>query len=196
MLDCGFLVTAEGGYQVHQWLEYQGHIAAFSIRGKTAAKARWSKLAEKDLYDATSMPDAMLKPDSSNAPTNYLTGLPTNPTEKEKSKREPLKRFHPPTISEISIYCAERKNQVDPEKFYAYYESNGWKVGRNPMKSWKAAITTWEKGNNHGTNKPQQFESSQQRNARLLKQYMGEVQAGNNQNSDNGFLHQLPASNA
>jgi len=91
LLDCGFLVTAEGGYQVHQWLEYQGHIAAFSIRGKTAAKARWSKLAEKDLYDATSMPDAMLKPDSSNAPTNYLTNyltdlppnLHTKPTNKE-----------------------------------------------------------------------------------------------------------------
>lgn len=195
LLDCGFLVTAVGGYQVHQWLEYQGHIAAFSIRGKTAAKKRWAKLSEFTQNDTTSIPDAMLSDDSSNAPT-ILTNLTELSNLNDKDKREPLKRFRPPTISEISDYCKERVNQIDPEKFFAYYESNGWRVGRNPMKSWKASIITWEKGSNHGTNKPQQFESPQQRNERLLKQYMGEVQAGNNKNADNGFLRQLPPSNA
>ena len=58
--------------------------------------------------------------------------------EKEK------KRFTPPTIEEIKEYCKERNNGVDAERFHSYYTANGWKVGRNPMKDWKAAVRTWE----------------------------------------------------
>jgi len=98
--DCGFLIPAVNGWEVHQWLEYQGHIAAFSIRGKTAAKARWSKFAEKDLYNASGMLDAMLKPELSNAPTNYPTDLPTNPTEKES-----------PISSDVFSDCKPKKEK-------------------------------------------------------------------------------------
>lgn len=54
-------------------------------------------------------------------------------------------RFIPPTVEEVRAYCQERNNNVDPEKFVAFYTSNGWKVGKNPMKSWRAAVITWEK---------------------------------------------------
>lgn len=54
-------------------------------------------------------------------------------------------RFVKPTLEEVKAYCHERMNMVDAEKFMNYYESNGWKVGKNPMKDWKAAIRTWEK---------------------------------------------------
>lgn len=54
-------------------------------------------------------------------------------------------RFVKPTLEEVKAYCRERMNMVDAEKFMNYYESNGWKVGKNPMKDWKAAIRTWEK---------------------------------------------------
>lgn len=54
-------------------------------------------------------------------------------------------RFVPPTLEEVQDYCWERQNNVDPVKFINHYESNGWKVGRNPMKDWKAAVRTWEK---------------------------------------------------
>lgn len=57
------------------------------------------------------------------------------------------KRFSPPTLEEVKAYCDERKNRVDPQRFIDYYESNGWKVGKNPMKDWKAAVRTWEKNN-------------------------------------------------
>lgn len=60
-------------------------------------------------------------------------------------------RFTPPSLEEVRAYCLERKNTVDPEKFIAHYTSNGWKVGRNPMKDWRAAIhSTWEKGETFG----------------------------------------------
>jgi hypothetical protein len=50
-----------------------------------------------------------------------------------------------PTLEEVKQYCFERKNNVDAEKWFDYYTSNGWKVGRNTMKDWKAAVRTWER---------------------------------------------------
>jgi hypothetical protein len=50
-----------------------------------------------------------------------------------------------PSFEEVSAYCGERKNAVDPQKFVDYYTANGWKVGRNSMKDWRAAVRTWEK---------------------------------------------------
>lgn len=59
------------------------------------------------------------------------------------------KAFVPPSLEEVKAYCKERGNSVDPVAFIAHYESNGWRVGKNPMRKWKSAIVTWEK-NNHG----------------------------------------------
>lgn len=53
---------------------------------------------------------------------------------------------NPPTLDEVRAYCNERQNGVNAEKWYAHYEAVGWKVGKNPMKDWKAAVRTWEKG--------------------------------------------------
>lgn len=55
------------------------------------------------------------------------------------------KRFEKPSISDIKQYCMERNNNVNAEQFFDYYESNGWKVGKNSMKDWKAAVRTWER---------------------------------------------------
>ena len=73
-----------------------------------------------------------------------------NNKEKERNGKEainivPLTRFVPPTEDEVALYCIERRNHVNAQKFVDYYSSNGWKVGRNPMKDWKAAVRTWEK---------------------------------------------------
>jgi hypothetical protein len=56
--------------------------------------------------------------------------------------------FVKPDPEEIRAYCIERKNFVDPKKFFDHYEANGWKVGKNSMKDWKAAVRTWEAGDN------------------------------------------------
>lgn len=54
------------------------------------------------------------------------------------------KRFKKPTLEEIIAYCNERNNNVDPQRFYDFYESKGWRVGNQPMKDWKACVRTWE----------------------------------------------------
>ena len=53
-------------------------------------------------------------------------------------------RFAPPTLDDVAAYCRERKNTVDPQRFIDYYTSNGWMVGKNHMKDWKAAVRQWE----------------------------------------------------
>lgn len=75
-------------------------------------------------------------------------------TEEERKERKKVNkgRFTPPTIQEISAYCLERKNNVDPKKFFYHYEANGWMIGKNKMKSWKAAIVTWERNNKQTNN--------------------------------------------
>lgn len=54
-------------------------------------------------------------------------------------------QFRPPTEQEVRAYCLERHNNVDAETFISFYQSNGWKVGKNKMKDWKASVRTWEK---------------------------------------------------
>jgi phage replisome organizer N-terminal domain protein len=72
------------------------------------------------------------------------------------------KRFEKPTLSEIKEYCIERNNNVDAQHFYDYYESNGWKVGKNAMKNWQAAVRTWEKNSYTNTTKQQKKTNTEQ----------------------------------
>lgn len=63
-----------------------------------------------------------------------------------ESKAPRSTRFKPPTVDEVSSYCQERKNGVDPERFVTYYEARGWMLGKTKMKDWRAAVRTWERG--------------------------------------------------
>ena len=55
------------------------------------------------------------------------------------------RRFTPPTVDDVRAYCNEHGYGIDPEHFVDYYESNGWRVGKNPMRDWKACVRTWVK---------------------------------------------------
>jgi hypothetical protein len=57
---------------------------------------------------------------------------------------KPEKTKIPPSFDEVRVYCADRKNNIDPHKFIDYYETRGWLLGKTKMKDWKAAIRTWE----------------------------------------------------
>lgn len=76
------------------------------------------------------------------------------------------KKFTPPTLEEVRAYCQERQNSVDPERWLNYYTSNGWRVGKNPMKDWKAAVRTWERS---GYNNPPRNASTSARNTEANK---------------------------
>jgi len=57
------------------------------------------------------------------------------------------KRFVPPTLDEVRAYCRKRQNDVDPEKFWNFYDAKDWMVGKNKMKRWQSCIHTWERKN-------------------------------------------------
>ena len=72
---------------------------------------------------------------------------------KEKTEKvvvEKAPRFCPPTVDEVKAYCLEKNYTVDAENFCDFYESKGWFVGKNKMKSWQAAVRTWQRRPNHG----------------------------------------------
>ena len=76
---------------------------------------------------------------------NITTGSdPPAPPQKKSSKK-----FVKPSLNEVQEYCLERENNVDPVKFYDYYESVGWMIGRAHMKNWMAAVRSWERNINH-----------------------------------------------
>ena len=73
----------------------------------------------------------------------------------DKSVYKPPKRSSAPTVDEVRDYCKERNNTVDAQRFVDYYEANGWHVGKNPMKDWKAAVRNWERnGYDKAADKP------------------------------------------
>ena len=69
-------------------------------------------------------------------------------SDESPSRSTKTPRFVPPTVEEVRDYCIERNNFVNPEAFVDFYSSKGWMVGKNKMKDWKAAVRTWEKGEN------------------------------------------------
>ena len=73
---------------------------------------------------------------------------PAQEIQQEKPKR---KNFVKPTVEEIAAYCKEKNYNINAQQFFNYYESNGWKIGRNAMKSWQATVQNWnirDKANN------------------------------------------------
>ena len=65
-----------------------------------------------------------------------------------KNNSTPRRKIIPPELEWVKEYCKERNNKVDPEKFFDFYESKGWKVGKEKMKDWEASVRTWEKDDN------------------------------------------------
>lgn len=64
------------------------------------------------------------------------------------SHRGEAGRFYPPTVGEVQAYCDSRGSRIDAQGFVDFYQSKGWKVGKNAMKDWRAAVRTWERKQN------------------------------------------------
>ncbi len=81
-----------------------------------------------------------------NITEHNITELNLTEQNKERAGKPPSRnRFFPPSVDDVRSYCQEKGYNIDPERFVYFYESNGWKVGKNQMKSWQAAVRTWAK---------------------------------------------------
>lgn len=115
----------------------------------------WEKRQEHNMTVAERMAKSRAKKKEESADVTINV---TNVTSEEKRIEEnridisrtvaeatPKPKFQKPTIEEIKAYIKEKNYNVDANRFFNFYESKGWKVGKNPMVSWKASVATWQK---------------------------------------------------
>ena len=134
-------LSRKGIYNARNALKQNGLID-FKTNG---TKATWYKL--NTLQDITQECTQGTTQECTQGCTQDTTqkGATLNRHRQDKERGGSRARFTPPTVEEVREYCSERKNNVDPETFVDFYASKGWKVGKEGMKDWKAAVRTWEK---------------------------------------------------
>lgn len=134
----------DGGLIKQSRIEVEGHkVLAYSITGE-GQKLPSSKKGKNCPQKGQKLP------------TDNKININISEREKNARARENIP-FSAPTVAEVSEYCKAKNYPIDPEEFIAHYESNGWMIGKVPMKSWKAALTTWAKrraNEPHQTSRP------------------------------------------
>ena len=110
---------------------------AFKEAKAKAARQRWDRQKQTEAEQDDAQRCTPMQGDAPEA----RQGGGNPPPAQEKPKRT---AFKPPEPEEVREYCRIRGKGVDPERWYNHYSANGWMVGRNKMKDWKAAVRTWE----------------------------------------------------
>lgn len=152
-----FAVDEEKFYS--QSLKLRIHnISERSAKATASVKARWDKVkAEKEMVSNTNAEQTqyerntnVCENDTNVIRTQYERN--TNKINKNKIKEnnidnidKPVSRFIPPTLQEVEAYIQEKGYNFTAEAFFDYYTSNGWMVGRNKMKDWKASVRNWKR---------------------------------------------------
>lgn len=139
-----FLIPFESGVVVIKHWKIHNYIQKDRYN-PTVYEEEKSLLREKPNKAYTLAMDTPCIQDVSKPETQVRLGNSKVSLELEAEREGRAKRFTPPTLDEVKAYVRERGNKIDPEKFRAYYESNGWKVGKVGMKNWKAAVVNWER---------------------------------------------------
>ena len=120
---------------------------------------RYEKIRERNSLSARMRWDAnaceRIPNDAKNADNDNDNDNDINIVLEQKAKKP--KRFTKPPVDDVRQYMAELNMNDMSQRFVDYYESNGWKVGKNPMKDWKAAVRTWKQQNNDKKPKQESF---------------------------------------
>jgi hypothetical protein len=120
---------------------------------------RYEKIRERNSLSARMRWDAnaceRMPNDAKNADNDNDNDNDINIVLEQKAKKP--KRFTKPPVDDVRQYMAELNMNDMSQRFVDYYESNGWKVGKNPMKDWKAAVRTWKQQNNDKQPKQESF---------------------------------------
>lgn len=104
-------------------------------KASASARKRWENAGNTDAMRTHSKGNANHKPRTNNQEPEKNGGA--------KRPKRPREKFVAPTLEEVEGYIREKGYQVDPVRFMAHYEANGWRVGKNPMKDWRAAVVGW-----------------------------------------------------
>ena len=132
-----------------KWDEIRRKRSEAGIKGN---EIRWGyrKVSQSDNKNRkVSQTDFCESQNIANIAVNVNENVNVNDKEKESIKeKDPnaiRRRFTPPTLQEVTDYVNSKGYSVDPQAFIDFYESKGWMIGKNKMKSWQSAIGTWER---------------------------------------------------
>jgi len=144
-----------------------------SAQRMRVARAKTIKLEEKDKKSLTLCENVRKSDTEIDKEIELEKDIEIDKEKKIKKEKSTVKAkaFTIPTIDEIKEYCQERKNNVDAEKFFDYYESKGWLVGKTKMKNWQAAIRNWEKNNFDNANKKQELKTHNHNEFKDFEEY-------------------------
>lgn len=147
----GMVEVVDDILKISNWAKYQNLDKMNEIReyNRLAQQKHRALLKEAKMDVNDNVNDKSLTSQPKNKNKDIDIEIEKENTEKEKPKprkRKQTEPFHIPTVEEIKAYCEERKNGINPEKFWCYYQSTGWKVGKDkkPMTDWKASVRSWE----------------------------------------------------
>lgn len=120
---------------------YEEVCAARSEAGKKGGRPKANASDKKQMVSEESKKSKCFSEKAKKADNEYDNDLKENTLEGVKEKR-----FAPPTLENVSEYCREMGyTNVDAARFIDFYTSNGWMVGKNRMKDWKAAVRNWDR---------------------------------------------------
>ena len=141
-------------------LENKGYLERRAIREKGRI-VDWEYLIyEKPQVEKPVVENPQVEKPVVENPTQLNTKeLSTNKSNTKGLNTKKSKTFVPPTLEEVQAYCKERKNNVDPKKFFDYFTASDWVDAKgNKVRNWKQKVITWESygGKNEGaTGNPQ-----------------------------------------
>lgn len=132
----GRMIEHEGkpwfAFKGNSFLSHQGHILNHRKRSE------YLKISANE-YDSSTFPDF---PGFSCPNVKISSSVVESRKQRVESREQ--KETAPEKLQDVQVLFAERNYpKGEAEKFWHYYEANGWKVGRNPMKDWKAAAAGW-----------------------------------------------------
>lgn len=132
----------------------EGEVAEAEV-SKVAEVAAMAEVAAAEVVEvaaeakATSIEPAASEPAAEAQPASIVPAAEAKaepaaaPKPATRRRTPPMQR---PTVWEVENFCRTQGLQlVDAQRFVDYYEANGWKVGRNPMRSWQAAARNWQR---------------------------------------------------
>ena len=139
-----FFILTDSGYHHEKCDRELAKIYDKSAKARASAKARWDKKNANDMRTHSEGNANGMLP-------NNLTPNNLTPKDQETVSAKPKRaKFTQPELMEVYEYLLTRNidqatARIESEKFTDYYSSNGWKVGKNAMKCWKAAGRNWTK---------------------------------------------------
>ena len=134
------------------WDKYQGGVQTATTLEPDISKKETT--GKKRLQVQSGMEE---KPPTQSKATGLDVEEMYNKLAQEKAKKS--NRFVKPTVEEIDHYILNNNYNVNANKFYDFYESKGWVVGKNNMKCWKASVRTWNGNNKEKTTESKKTET-------------------------------------